>query len=566
VSRLNRNSVTCLCLTILYLTLALFYFPPAPVWFTDIGQRYIQAANIRFTPGLDLAIDYPGRTLDPDLEFTPFNSFFHFVEEGRVLFAKSASVPFLGGLLMNVFGPRAGLLPPLAAGLACAWLAGRLTRHLAPGWEWATTLLAGLGTPVMVYSFGFWEHTLAAALAVGAMAIVIESPTRRGFVWAGALAGLAAAVRIQLALFVIALGVAIVIEFVSENRRDARPARLWNNVIGFTLSASFVGLFTVLINFSQTGRLIPPEIQVAAQFEFTPVAFLRVNGFGGLAQFLFDPPYGWLALVAIAYTTANLIPAWRVREAIRIGALLTIELGVWSFFSATIREPVLHGILLVCPCLVVSAAADFSSRPARLLSWTTLIFLALAVLSLSLLSRRGPAQGEQEWGPRYLIAAFALAAPLVVNALRGMWLRARESWLAPPGAGLARLHLLFAVQIILLSIFIQGLGVTLIRTISLANAQRTSALLAVPETRLVTTEPWLAPIAPEVYLTKEIYLVETEEDWQRWIAAARSHGATSFALVTAAETPPFHSADVTVLENAILPGDFLRVTRYAISP
>jgi hypothetical protein len=126
--------------------------------------------------------------------------------------------------------------------------------------------------------------------------------------------------------------------------------------------------------------------------------------------------------------------------------------------------------------------------------------------------------------------------------------------------------LLFAVQVIALSIFIQGLGVTLIRTISLANAQRSSALLALPETHLVTTEPWLAPIAPEVYLAKEIYLIETEEDWQKWIAAARSHGARSFALVTTAERPPFPSIDVVIVESVILPDDFLHVTRYIVSP
>jgi len=558
VPRFSKNSAALLALSALYLGLALFYFPPAPVWLTDIGQRYIQAANIRFTPGLDLAIDYPGRALDPDLKFVPFNPFFHFVEEGRVLFAESASIPLLGTLLMKAFGPRADLVPPLAAGLVCAWLAGRLTRPLAPGWEWVSTLLVGLGTPVAIYSFGFWEHTLAAALALGATAVVIESPTARGYVWAGALAGLAAAVRKQLALFVIALGVALVIDTVSKNRHNARPTRIWNNVIGFAASAALVSLFTVLINLSQTGRLIPPEIQVAAQFEFTPAVFLWVNGLGGLAQFLFDSPYSWLALVALAYAASNLIPARGLREGIQVGTLLTIGLGVWSFFSTTIREPVLHGVLLICPCLVVSAAADFSPRPARLLSWTALIFLVLAVLSLSLLSRNGPAQGEQEWGPRYLIAVFALAAPLIVNALRELWSRARESWLA-------RLHLLFAAQVILLSIFIQGLGLTLIRTISLANDQRASALMALPESFLVTTEPWLALIAPDAYLSKQIFLIQTEEDWRTWIASARSHGATSFALVTTAETPPFHSPDVMVVESVILPDDFLRVTRFEIA-
>ena len=48
-----------------YIWLAFFYLPPGVYWSPDIGYKRLQAENVRFTPWLDLTIDYPGARTDP---------------------------------------------------------------------------------------------------------------------------------------------------------------------------------------------------------------------------------------------------------------------------------------------------------------------------------------------------------------------------------------------------------------------------------------------------------------------------------------------------------------------
>jgi hypothetical protein len=140
-----------------------------------------------------------------------------------------------------------------------------------------------------------------------------------------------------------------------------------------------------------------------------------------------------------------------------------------------------------------------------------------------------------------------------------LWIAAGRSWLA-------RLQLVLALQLAGLSLFIQGLGMTAIRSVSVLNHQRSAALMALPERQLLTTEAWLAAIAPQVYLTKEVFLVDGPQPAREWLRRAGMGGVRVFVLVSASEASVLgaESSGLSVLAHYRMEDDFLYVTRYQI--
>src|SRR5271165_4320631 len=69
---------------VVYSLLAFVWLVPGVYWSPDSGYRHLQAQNIQLSPTLDLEIRYPGRWLDPDLEFAPFPPNFSYVQDGRI--------------------------------------------------------------------------------------------------------------------------------------------------------------------------------------------------------------------------------------------------------------------------------------------------------------------------------------------------------------------------------------------------------------------------------------------------------------------------------------------------
>src|SRR5262249_5257600 len=87
--------------------------------------------------------------------------------------------------------------------LASGWIAARFDRRLAA----PAILLVGLATPIWFYSLTFWEHTLAALLALLAVAVALDTRRAAAPALAAVLALMSAAslLRLEMVAFAAAL-------------------------------------------------------------------------------------------------------------------------------------------------------------------------------------------------------------------------------------------------------------------------------------------------------------------------------------------------------------------------
>jgi hypothetical protein len=526
----------------IYCWLAFAYLPTGAHWTPDTGIKRLQADSLRFHPWLDLTIHYPGRWIDPDLSFLPFGRNFHYVWQGEVYFAQPPIVAILGKPFILVLGDTGERVMPLLAGLASVYLVavlmGRL--HLRPAW--AGVLVAGLATPLLFYSLHFWEHTLAAALGLGAVVLVVNpagAPSRRSLILSGLLAGMAAAVRKEMLFFALCLGVVLACRdrlavqgnAVSGGRGRQRGA--WRGLVLWALANVFVLSLYDLIVYLNSGNALPPELRISVTPGLTPRSYLFVHGPSTLADFVFDFRYNRegmlgnaLLIVVLAYWLAGWLPFERAREAVRVTALAALGAGVAYF---TWRLPVgngLYGLLSASPFLAVSLLRPQAVTPARqAIGLVALGFFALGALGLGLLTPAGPGVVGLEWGARYALAAFPLGVPLALQSLQTLWGRAAHS-------GLARLHLALALGLVGLSVWIQVLGVREARASIAGGLVVRSGLLALPEAQLVTDLSWLPVRTPEAYAAKEIFQAETPDELSRWVEAAFAVGVRRFAYVS----------------------------------
>jgi hypothetical protein len=286
-----------------------------------------------------------------------------------------------------------------------------------------------------------------------------------------------------------------------------------------------LGLYE-LFSYLNSGNLIPPEFRISVVPEYTPDAYLLVNGVGGLSDFVFDPQFGWrgdvMLLAIIAYWAASQWVRGRPREAIQIAALAALLAGEWYGVRHLGIASGLVGVLSASPFLAVGLGD--AGAATRKLRWITFGFYGLVLLNLGLLTASGPYQAGLEWGSRFALIVFPLSVPLVLNGLKAVRERAAQSWLA-------RAHLALALMLIGLSVFIQLLGVSKTSTPAVGPESR-EALLAVPEKQVLTNLWWLSAAAPRLYLSKEIFLVNSEADLRAWMSAAYPLGVRAFVFVS----------------------------------
>jgi hypothetical protein len=500
--------------------LAFAYVPSGVYWSPDIGYKVIQAANVRVTPALDLAIAYPGQPLDPEFRFLPFNFNFYEVRQGRVYFAQPPIIAVLSQPFIRLLGDAGERVIPALAGLTCVMLVACLMKSLALQPAWAGVLLAGLATPLTVYSLFMWEHILAVALGLGAVAAFTQNRVSAKMtpdLISGALTGLAASLRKELLLL------AVVLWLWQIKDRRWRAWLMWSIACGLPLLTWWA--FAVVNNSSA----IPPEFRVSTTPALTPNAYLLRAGWEALADFLFDPRYGrtgdWLMVALLVYGMAHQVRQQRMREAIQSAALAAVLIGVWFTARQTIFSGSgLFGLLSASPVMMLGwFGGTEETSAARTLRAITLTFAALVALALSLFTEAGPYQPGLEWGARFALIVFPLSAPLAVRALRLIAARAAQSWLA-------RLHFALALALIAAGAAIQMIGVSLMRNPAVTIDAR-AALLALPEMDVVTNEWWLSAAAPRLYLTKRMFLIRDEPGLSDWMRAAFTQGVRRFAFV-----------------------------------
>jgi hypothetical protein len=565
--------------------------PQGVFWHSDEGAKFLQMINLRWGPGgLDTSIRYPGRALDPLLQFVPFHpKQYHRDAAGQIYLQWPIFLALFTRSFYDALGWAGLYVLPWAGALAACWLSYRLARAAGapPGWAWLAIPLLGLTTPLGFYSWVFFEHTLAAALVAGAALLIVRGLPRgdwRPLVAAGALVGAGIYLRSELYILVLAGGGLIAGRAAGALLPGDAPGRAPDRAAAWRIvrlgAAGLAGLLIVLLPLwgyytISTGGPLPQHATwyfgggtpaETGGVALPPIRYLAQARARLIPDFLAGPDTptspvvnpGLVALLLIGTIVVMggvLLPGlnrlFASRAARRTGSvptrpanwLLVAGLGILALGALPVLlDPSpyssLHGFVLATPLVAGAFAARPPSgreaEPVTVLGAFTGLYLVLHVLIISALSGIGPIS-RYEWGQRYLLPAYPLLIALVVVALARLAATAR----IPNGQAVrtaARLALAAAAVLALIGAGFLARGWGALRDGKL-EAQGWAAAVAAAPGPVVLTDSWWLPLtlAPDFY-TRPWFLAATPAAAAAWPAQARAAGLPGFTTATTGAT------------------------------
>ncbi len=478
----------------------------------DGGVKLWQVQGIVRTGDLSAPLDYPGEIYDPEHQYAPFVEPWAFWYHGEAYTEYTspfiwASVPLY--LLLD----HAGLLilPWLGGALLVimsAWLAWRVrpdrSAVLAP-------LIVGFGSPLLVYSLEFWEHTPGTALAVFALVGVVKAiDSRRRAAWliaAGAALGLSLTMRAELYVYPIAIIIGLV--FI----RSALP--LFRSIVWLAVG----GLITAgpwwLYQFLTWGSPFGPRLQQNVPVLGGTEMLARLGDSTGRNWSMLWPAEGEgltvlavsvlvVAIVALlVWALQHKIP-WIAQVGFWIRAVLLVAVSVMILWrlSQGLRPddlltafPIILLLLLLVPHTGPQPSAD---RQTAAIIRFLIVVSAVFVLLVLLVS---PFHGGIQWGPRFLLPIVPPLTVVIVDRLAQLWSRASRSM---------RVGLMTAsIALLAAGTYSTWQGMQFMRQAQISSEFMAEVIRQSPE-RVVVTDAWFLPQMAPYTLNEKIWLMSED--------------------------------------------------------
>jgi hypothetical protein len=583
IVRQGLPSLVAAVLVLAIYSVSLWRMPLGVFWSPDEGGKFFQLASIDWDGHLEYSPPYVGRRIDPELRFYPgstrFGSSFpypSFEAQGQVRFHWPIWFPLLSRGFFDAFGIAGIYVVPLLCGwliaLASGWIAAGFDRRLAA----PAILLVGLATPVWFYSLTFWEHTLAALLALAAVVVAIGPRGASAPALFAILALLTAATGLRLEMIAFAASLlgawglaawrAGPIVRATTARPGAAPRRRW---LALAAAAAVLGVVVAAsLTERRGGQIAALPATIAATLSH-PSALPRT-----VADVLVDrvvhegPPMAprWTAaatLALLACFVAPFVPR-RFEGVILLPALAFV---LWySVDLVRLDQPYrsLHGVFAIAPFLAlwifaVPAARQWPPRQRILVDCAGLYLIAG---SLTLIAGHSHADGRLvtglEWGQRYLLTLYPLLAILVLVAVQ-------EFCRSPRTVGTKRVVAALGVAMIAVAVQLETRGIGMLR----ANHEGFTALLRALQTEepLLTDIWWLPTTLAPMFVSLDAYRVQGRADVADWVTLGRANGATAFTFVSQApaDERDFASEGLRRVPERSRAFGGLYVTRFALT-
>lgn len=512
--------------------------PKDAFWITDGGNKFIITENL--LTANSSAIRYPAADLDPEARFFPYADFhFRKTADGIGSFYP-VYYPWLAALARRFGGNVALLLLSAAAGLGCAWLAGRIARQLEfkPAVRLLTIPAVLFTTPLLFYSLVFWEHALAVCLATGGISLWLdEKPSRISWrtIAAGMLMGLSCALREEGYVLLAAWGLAGLCCRAGIFRLTVWGAAavvillpLWlvqfldtghilgNHALGYAALAKYGAAGGI-------GRRILEKLSNLYVFLFQ---FDAGAPGAGRDNYLFILP----AVAAVATGLRNGVRRFpRLNRFLLVTALAGIAWLTWLLYrnpNPVINTLFTQGLFPGVPLLLLLT----SSWPLPTAADRRVKFLLLAagfyILILTPLLNQG-VPGVL-WGPRHFLILLPLLTPL---ALAGGLLLFEQS--SEPAARRLNYGILAATLLIGAAIQLQSVRTIMIK--KEASGAIAAALLKQPAEVIVSDVFWLPEDCAAIFYRKKFMQVRDDRQLAELLELLRRRQVKSFALVLSAE-------------------------------
>jgi len=479
--------------------------PAKGFWINDGGCKYIQTVSLIRNGYASADIPWPGRALDPELEFQPLAFPFGQKIDGKLYGYYSTAFSLLASGPYLLWGFRGLYVPPLLGALALApavWImAGKL-----PGARLGqpiSLLLVFLCSPVWFYSVSFWEHVPALAFLSWATVLAlshVEKGDVLSLAGAAALCAGAIGLRDDLYLFSAALFGATV--FRKRNLKAAAAAGL---VGACCLSPLWIAQWL------STGSPLGHHLSSVSPLMNGWRAFVAERWIAFKALLLDAHAATWISL--LLSSPCLVLWSWSPAE-VRIRGLNRGRLSLaWACMLAaaagwghwTAQAPLdwmmrTNGVFASAPFLVLGFHRV--SNPGRSATPSSLLLRASLAFSL-LYAFLSPATSLVgiHWGCRHLLPVFVLVGVAAGSFIGHRW--EKRDWGVPAWSAV--------VFLVALSFLLQARSLALLHRRK-SFSEELNQRVAERQEEVVVAVNWYFPqeLGP-VFFEKSVFLAQTPE-------------------------------------------------------
>jgi hypothetical protein len=512
---MRRPLLALALVAMVYAGLAFFILPQAAFFSSDEGLKLIQVENFARKGITGFSLDYPGRSLDPELSYVPINNPPALIREGKVYAVYPIVFPLLATPLYRILGYSGLYVIPIVSGLLTLVITCWLAR-LTGGSGTSSTIVLGLCSPLVFYSLVFWDHTLGTMLSTLAIALVLKNADNARKSWliaGGILFGLAIWVRSE--MYVMALVVPAVLLF----RSSRRFVHTLSLCLGMLVALIPLWIFQFLVYGDPIGPHVEHFAWLAKEVPVTSdrVAIIYHTLLEGNSSAVLSFLY-IMAFVA----SAMLFRSSRLR---RQTSLVIVSFGILAVatipnvLEASAGRP-LGGLITTAPFLVFGFTALLNSSVRE----RNRILLAIGLGYAALVSVMTPVDPGLQWGPRFLLPIFPALAVVATNNFHAL-----------QAAGeLRSAHLLRACFIctVALSLAVQAAGLRTLYVIKSRDRELIEKTGQLDAVHILSDEYGYAQYAAPLFYEKQFFYVRDQEDYQRLTETLANHGISRYAFVT----------------------------------
>lgn len=492
----TKTTLHLLALTIILVALAWLHVSSLTFFSSDSGLRLLQVRQLIDKGWQTLAVDYPGRFADPDLDHTPYYYLYSLID-GEIYLNITPFFPIMASFLYVLAGALGLAISPVVGGVLAAWAIyklARLSQLSRPYWLiWATVF----ATPLLFYSLELWDHSLATACAAwgvyGAARGMIENQ-RRYLVLAGVAIGLGLGQRPELYVFALATGLGLLVA------AWQRWWHVWALVIGGLLGAlpvwisqyTWVGHplgLAVAPNLFGYGRPGAYPVQAYSEVTLTP-ALIK----GRLLFYVQSrDPVTFTALLLVLVSFLIIFMVLRVerfqQNRLLLAGFVTAIVGYSLWGLVAWQEPI-TGLLSTFPLLPLGLTY-VKKRKAKPPGYHVYHFVFSVVGFFLLLTLAlWPSFGGDQWGSRYLLPAYPLLLFLAFYTY--------EAYIAQLKRPLQPILQLLTAALLILSIGLQLVGLRHLYVNQPENVTMRNAIQALPAQIILTNHPFLPSLMSSV--------------------------------------------------------------------
>jgi hypothetical protein len=513
--QMKRPLLALACVTATYMVLAFFVLPQNAFFSSDEGLKFIQLQNFLRNGGSGLTVEYPGRGLDPGLDYVPINNPPALIRDGQIYAVYPVLFPLLAAPLYRVLSYAGLYVIPVVSALLTLVITCRLAR-LTGGSGTSATMVLGLCSPLVFYSLVFWDHTLGTMLSTLAILLVVknlENPRQPWLIVGGILLGLAIWVRSEMYVMGLVMPAAL---FLLSRRRIVNTLSL---CLGMLVALVPLWVFQFLVYGSFVGPHVGHFVWLAEELPITTdrVAIIYHTLLEGNSS----PALSFLYIMAFV-ASALLFRSSQLR---RRKLLIIVSFGILAIVTipnileAAAGRP-LGGLITTAPFLAFGLTTLLDSSVGR----GNKMLLAIGVGYTALVCVLTPVDPGLQWGPRFLLPILPPLAVVATNNFHALQAMGDlRSW---------RLLRACFISTVVLSIVVQAAGLRTLYIIKIRDRdliQQTGQLDAV---HIMSDEYGYAQYTAPLFYEKQFFYVRDQEEYQRLTETLANRDISTYAFVT----------------------------------